>query len=147
MDDWTVGPDGAIAPVYRLQQVLQARLGGIGACRNIHNTCPVTLEAVNDQLGRRRERIPRQQVVHHRQGHGADGKAAHRGLRSRAAGFNIRWLLRAIAAKGLGALLLALSQWALYAACIKAATSIRHRGDVCVKRQLAWSDDQRACSA
>ena len=73
MDEWTVGPDGAIAPVYRLQQVLQARLGGIGACRNIHNGCPVTLEAVNDQLGRRRERIPRQQVVKHQRGQNING--------------------------------------------------------------------------
>jgi transposase, IS5 family len=41
---------------------------------------------------------------------GADGDAQHAVLC--AAGFNIRWLLRAIAAKGLKALLLALSQWA-----------------------------------
>jgi transposase, IS5 family len=42
---------------------------------------------------------------------GATGDALHAVLC--AAGFNIRWLLRAIAAKGLKALLLALSQWAL----------------------------------
>lgn len=40
-----------------------------------------------------------------------------------AAGFNIRWLMRAIAAKGLVALVLVLSQMALYAACI--ATALR----------------------
>jgi IS5 family transposase len=34
-----------------------------------------------------------------------------------AAGFSIRWLLRAIVAKGLAALLLAYSQLAWYAAC------------------------------
>jgi transposase, IS5 family len=47
---------------------------------------------------------------------GSSGDALHAVLC--AAGFNIRWLLRAIAAKGLVALLLALSQMALYAACI-----------------------------
>ena len=47
---------------------------------------------------------------------GSSGDALHAVLC--AAGFNIRWLLRAIAAKGLAALLLALSQLALYAACI-----------------------------
>ena len=41
-----------------------------------------------------------------------------------AAGFNIRWLLRAIAAKGLAALLLAFSQVALYAASIANAPQI-----------------------
>jgi len=47
---------------------------------------------------------------------GSAGDALHAVLC--AAGFNIRWLLRAIAAKGLAALLLAFSQWALYAARI-----------------------------
>ena len=47
---------------------------------------------------------------------GSSGDALHAVLC--AAGFNIRWLLRAITAKGLAALLLALSQVALYAACI-----------------------------
>jgi transposase, IS5 family len=74
---------------------------------------------------------------------GATGDALHTVLC--AAGFNIRWLLRAIAAKGLVALLLVLSQWALYGARIKAATSIGHRGAVSVRQKLAWPDDQRAC--
>jgi IS5 family transposase len=47
---------------------------------------------------------------------GSSGDALHAVLC--AAGFNIRWLLRAIAAKGLVALVLALSQLALYARCI-----------------------------
>ena len=47
---------------------------------------------------------------------GSSGDALHAVLC--AAGFNIRWLLRAIAAKGLAALLLVLSQVALYAARI-----------------------------
>lgn len=47
---------------------------------------------------------------------GSSGDALHAVLC--AAGFNIRWLLRAITAKGLAALLLAFSQMALYAACI-----------------------------
>jgi IS5 family transposase len=47
---------------------------------------------------------------------GSSGDALHAVLC--AAGFNIRWLLRAIAAKGLAALLLLFSQVVLYAACI-----------------------------
>jgi IS5 family transposase len=47
---------------------------------------------------------------------GSSGDALHAVLC--AAGFNIRWLLRAITAKGLAALLLVFSQIALYAACI-----------------------------
>lgn len=47
---------------------------------------------------------------------GSGGDALHAVLC--AAGFNIRWLLRAIAAKGLAALLLLFSQLALYAPCI-----------------------------
>ena len=45
-----------------------------------------------------------------------------------AAGFNIRWLLRAIAAKGLRALLLALSQWALWLQWIASALHIASTG-------------------
>ena len=47
---------------------------------------------------------------------GASGDALHAVLC--AAGFNILWLLRAIAAKGLAALVLVFSQVVLYAACI-----------------------------
>ena len=47
---------------------------------------------------------------------GSAGDALHAVLC--AAGFNIRWLLRAITAKGLAALLLVFSQLPLYAACI-----------------------------
>jgi transposase, IS5 family len=47
---------------------------------------------------------------------GSSGDALHAVLC--AAGFNIRWLLRAIAAKGLAALLWVFSKVALYAACI-----------------------------
>jgi transposase, IS5 family len=47
---------------------------------------------------------------------GSAGDALHAVLC--AAGFNIRWLLRAIAAKGLVALFLTFSRMALYAACI-----------------------------
>jgi IS5 family transposase len=47
---------------------------------------------------------------------GSTGDALHAVLC--AAGFNIRWLMRSIAAKGLVALFLAFSQLALYAACI-----------------------------
>ena len=53
---------------------------------------------------------------------GAEGDALHAVLC--AAGFNIRWLLRAIAAKGLKALLLALSQWALWQRWVASALSI-----------------------
>ena len=54
---------------------------------------------------------------------GSSGDALHAVLC--AAGFNIRWLLRAIATKGLVALLLAFSQRALYAACIATAPQTR----------------------
>jgi transposase, IS5 family len=50
---------------------------------------------------------------------GSAGDALHAVLC--AAGINIRWLLRAIAAKGLAALLWVFSQMALYAACIATA--------------------------
>jgi IS5 family transposase len=53
---------------------------------------------------------------------GAEGDALHAVLC--AAGFNIRWLLRAIAAKGLKALLLAFSQWALWRRWIASASHI-----------------------
>jgi transposase, IS5 family len=56
---------------------------------------------------------------------GSTGDALHAVLC--AAGFNIRWLLRAIAAKGLVALLLVLSQLALYVACIAKALQIVQR--------------------
>ena len=56
---------------------------------------------------------------------GSSGDALHAVLC--AAGFNIRWLLRAITAKGLAALLLALSQLALYAACIGIALQFAER--------------------
>ncbi|MCD2340303.1 hypothetical protein LRH25_08100, partial [Ideonella azotifigens] len=53
---------------------------------------------------------------------GAEGDALHAVLC--AAGFNIRWLLRAIARLGLGGLLLALTALALYAAAM--ANLLRH---------------------
>jgi transposase, IS5 family len=53
---------------------------------------------------------------------GATGDALHAVLC--AAGFNIRWLLRAIAAKGLKALFLALSHWALWVARIGQSTQV-----------------------
>ena len=53
---------------------------------------------------------------------GADGDALHAVLC--AAGFNIRWLLRAIATKGLKGLLLALWQWALWLRWIASASHI-----------------------
>ena len=53
---------------------------------------------------------------------GSSGDALHAVLC--AAGFNIRWLLRAIAAKGLRALFLALSQWALWLQWITSALHI-----------------------
>jgi hypothetical protein len=51
---------------------------------------------------------------------GATGDALHAVLC--AAGFNIRWLLRAIAAEGLKALLLVFAQWALWLRWIRAAS-------------------------
>jgi IS5 family transposase len=53
---------------------------------------------------------------------GADGDALHAVLC--AAGFNIRWLLRAIAAKGLKGFLLACSQWAPWLRWIASALHI-----------------------
>jgi transposase, IS5 family len=52
----------------------------------------------------------------------ADGDALHALLC--AAGFNIRWLLRAIAAKGLKGLLLAFSKWALWLRWLASALPI-----------------------
>jgi transposase, IS5 family len=66
---------------------------------------------------------------------GSSGDALHAVLC--AAGFNIRWLLRAIAAKGLAALLLVLLQVALYAACIGRALQIPIR---VIGRTDRWSD-------
>ena len=57
---------------------------------------------------------------------GSSGDALHAMLC--AAGFNIRWLLRAIAAKGLAALLLALSRWALWLQWIASALHIASTG-------------------
>ena len=75
---------------------------------------------------------------------GSSGDALHAVLC--AAGFNIRWLLRAIAAKGLVALFLALSQLALYAACIGNVlqTTLRSAGQTgrrfeCRRRRVAPS--------
>ena len=57
---------------------------------------------------------------------GADGDALHAVLC--AAGFNIRWLLRAIAKMGLAALLLALTAMALYGAAMPRAAIRSERG-------------------
>ena len=56
---------------------------------------------------------------------GSSGDALHAVLC--AAGFNIRWLLRAITAKGLTVLLWVFSQVALYAACIGSVLQIALR--------------------
>ncbi len=76
---------------------------------------------------------------------GSSGDALHAVLC--AAGFNIRWLLRAIAAKGLAALLLGLSQLALYATCIRAAARIARSGAVRVTKPLAWLKRRRTVAA
>ena len=55
-----------------------------------------------------------------------------------AAGFNIRWLLRAIAAKGLAALLLAFSKPASYAACIGNLLQIALRAVGQRDRRFEW---------
>jgi transposase, IS5 family len=57
---------------------------------------------------------------------GETGDALHAVLC--AAGFNIRWLLRAIAAKGLKGLLLALTKWALWGRAIAGTTSTTQTG-------------------
>jgi transposase, IS5 family len=66
---------------------------------------------------------------------GAEGDALHAVLC--AAGFNIRWLLRAIAAKGLKALLLVLSQWALWQRWIASALHIADAALAAPTRLLA----------
>ena len=76
---------------------------------------------------------------------GSSGDAPHAVLC--AAGFNIRWLLRAIAPKGLAALLLGLSQLALYAACVRAAARIARSGAVHVTKPLAWLERRRMVAA
>jgi IS5 family transposase len=68
---------------------------------------------------------------------GSSGDALHAVLC--AAGFNIRWLLRAIAAKGLVALLLALSQLALYAECISNVLRIPSLATGRQLRRFQWS--------
>ena len=67
---------------------------------------------------------------------GSNGDALHAVLC--AAGFNIRWLLRAIAAKGLAAFLLAFSNVALYAACIGNVLRIALRAVGQRDRQFEW---------
>ena len=67
---------------------------------------------------------------------GSSGDALHAVLC--AAGFNIRWLLRAIATKGLVALLLLFSQVALYAACIGHALQIALRAVGQRDRRFEW---------
>ena len=67
---------------------------------------------------------------------GSSGDALHAVLC--AAGFNIRWLLRAIAAKGLAALLLAFSKPASYAACIGNQLQIALRAVGLRDRRFEW---------
>jgi transposase, IS5 family len=67
---------------------------------------------------------------------GSSGDALHAVLC--AAGFNIRWLMRAIAAKGLAALFLAFSQLALYAACIGHALQAAVRTARRTGRRFEW---------
>jgi IS5 family transposase len=66
---------------------------------------------------------------------GAEGDALHAVLC--AAGFNIRWLLRAIAAKGLKALMLAFSQWALWQRWMASALHIADAALAAPARLLA----------
>ena len=67
---------------------------------------------------------------------GSTGDALHAVLC--AAGFNIRWLMRAIAAKGLAALLLAFSQLALYAARIGNRLHAPTLAAVPPDRRIVW---------
>jgi len=67
---------------------------------------------------------------------GSGGDALHAVLC--AAGFNTRWLLRAIAAKGLAALLLVFSQLALYAVCIGNVLQIATPSTGRSARQFQW---------
>ena len=79
---------------------------------------------------------------------GADGDALHAVLC--AAGFNIRWLLRAIAAKGLKGFLLALSQWAPWLRWIASAlqlTSSAHSAPTRSFKSRAHHASAVLCSA
>jgi IS5 family transposase len=67
---------------------------------------------------------------------GSSGDALHAVLC--AAGFNIRWLLRAIAVKGLAALLLAFSQVASYAACIARTLRTAALATGPAQRRFVW---------
>lgn len=67
---------------------------------------------------------------------GSSGDARHAVLC--AAGFNIRWLLRAIAAKGLAALLLVFSQVASYAACIASTLQTAALATGPAERLFVW---------
>jgi transposase, IS5 family len=71
---------------------------------------------------------------------GSSGDALHAVLC--AAGFNLRWLLRAIAAKGLAALLLALSQLASHAACISMALQVPSLASARPDRRFQWQRHQ-----
>jgi transposase, IS5 family len=77
---------------------------------------------------------------------GATGDALHAVLC--AAGFNVRWLLRAIAAKGLQALLLALSHWAVWMARIGQGVQVAGAatGDQ-VARVINWARSRRSTLA
>jgi transposase, IS5 family len=66
---------------------------------------------------------------------GADGDALHAVLC--AAGFNVRWLLRAIAATGLKGLLLAFSQWALWRRWLASALHIASAARTAPTRSFA----------
>jgi transposase, IS5 family len=67
---------------------------------------------------------------------GAAGDALHAVLC--AAGFNIRWLLRAIARKGLAALLLAFSHWAPWVRCIQRALKFSTAAAGAQLRRFDW---------
>ncbi len=99
-------------------------------------------------LGKRQRRwLKRRQAIEPAIGHaksdhpmgrcwlqGAEGDVLHAVLC--AAGFNIRWLLRAIAAKGLKALLLALSKWAPWQRWIASALHIASTARAAPTRSL-----------
>ncbi len=71
---------------------------------------------------------------------GATGDALHAVLC--AAGFNIRWLLRAIARKRLKALLLVFLQWALWVRCITSALPLRSSAVPASVRRFNWRQRQ-----
>lgn len=73
---------------------------------------------------------------------GSEGDALHAVLC--AAGFNIRWLLRAIARKGLAALFLALLQMALYAPRIRQLLNIAGDDPARPPRRFDWRQSQLA---